>query len=76
MAWDGDGRWYWFKDQNAKPWTTQRNARFGDGEQRGGSERGHRRAATKADIQLGPVKQEHGYLKMKGFVHELGYGRR
>lgn len=75
MAWDGSGQWYWYKDENAKPWTdTEKRAwAMKQREAEEARERGHRRAATEADIQLRACKQqEHGYLKMKGFVHELG----
>jgi putative DNA primase/helicase len=75
MAWDGDGQWYWFKDQNAKPWTDAEKRAWAmkQREAEEARERGYRRAATEADITLRSCKQqEHGYLKMKGFVHELG----
>ena len=51
----------------------KRAGRWSSARQEAARERGYRRAATKADIQLRPCKQqEHGYLKDEGFVHELG----
>lgn len=75
MAWDGSGQWYWYKDEAAKPWTDSEKRAWAmkQREVEESRERGYRRAATEADIQMRACKQqEHGYLKMKGFVHELG----
>jgi putative DNA primase/helicase len=75
MAWDGSAQWYWYKDDNAKPWSDSEKRAWAmkRREAEEARERGHRRAATEADIQLRACKQqEHGYLKMKGFIHELG----
>lgn len=75
MAWDGDGAWYWWRDDNAKPLTDadKRAWAMKQREAEEARERGYRRAATEADLQLRACKQqEHGYLKMKGFVHALG----
>ena len=60
MAWDGDGQWYWFKDQNAKPWTDAEKRAWAmeQREAEATRERGYRRAATKADIQLRACKQQ------------------
>ena len=75
MAWDGEGTWYWWRDDNAKPLTDadKRAWAMKQREAEEARERGYRRAATEADIQLRACnQQEHGYLKMKGFVTERG----
>ena len=75
MAWDGDRQWYWFKDQNETvDGRRETRGRWEQRRRKQRAERSYRRAATKADIQLQTCKQqEHGYLKMRSFVHELGW---
>ena len=75
MAWDGSSQWFWYRDENAKPLTDadKRAWAMKQREVEEARERGYRRAATEADIQLRACKQqEHGYLKQKGFINELG----
>ena len=75
FCWDGEGKWQWFRDATATPWSDadKRAWAIRQREAEADRERGYRRAATEADMQIRAcTQQEHGYLKMKGFVHARG----
>jgi phage/plasmid primase-like uncharacterized protein len=75
FAWDGEGRWHWYKDPNAKPWTEEEKRQWAMKRQNAEAdrERDYVNAALKADMTLRScVLQQHGYLAAKGFPLALG----
>lgn len=75
MAWDGEGAWHWWRDDNAKPWTDAEKRAWAmkQREAERAREDGQKRAALAAAIQLRACTyQPHGYLELKGFPTASG----
>jgi phage/plasmid primase-like uncharacterized protein len=76
MAWDAGGKWYWFNDPNAKPYSDEEKRAWAmrQREAEAERERAYANAAKQADIVLRSCEQKtHGYLKQKGFIDRLAH---
>lgn len=75
MDWSGEAKAVWYNDPTAKPWTDEEKRLWAAKRASAASEqeRRYQQASMQADADLkAAARQEHGYLKIKGFPEVTG----